>query len=190
MTILKAKDVDIEQLSLTPVFAGPERALQLGQLWKKQPVVLVFLRHFACIACRAHAAQIWGERQKFERSGVKIIFIGNGQPNWVERFREDLGIQQGVVLTDPSMNSFKLAGFKNGFFNLVRPQSAINMLKLAKDGYTQSAYSPDAGSHWQMGGILAISKRGNVLYHFASKAVGDFPSEPYLEVIQQDEKLV
>ncbi len=183
-------DIDIEQLARTSVFVGPEQRLLIGQLWQKQSVVLIFLRHFACIACRAHAAQVWGERQKFDRAGVKVIFIGNGQPNWVEKFRQDLGIQHGVVLTDPSMLSFKAAGFKNGFFNLVRPASVINMLKLSMDGYTQSPYTADAGSHWQMGGVLAVSTGGKVLYHFASKAVGEFPNEPFLDVIQRDEGTV
>lgn len=187
MTRLPPAGVDIEELARSTVFIAPEQCLLVGQLWQKQSVVLVFLRHFACIACRAHAAQVWGEREKFERSGVKLVFIGNGQPNWIEHFRSDLGIAQGVVLTDPSMQSFKAAGFKNGFFNLVRPQSAINMLNLARAGYTQTAYDADAGSHFQMGGVLAVNRHGKVLYHFASQAVGDFPGEPYLEVIRQDE---
>lgn len=182
--------VDIPQLANTRVFAAQEQALLVGQLWQKQTVVMVFLRHFACIACRAHAAQVWGERERYESSGAKIVFIGNGQPNWIEGFRQDVGIERGVVLTDPSLLSFKAAGFKSGLFNLVRPQSVINLVKLKQQGYAQGPYTPDAGSHWQMGGILAVSTRGKVLYHFTSQALGDFPAEPYLEIIQEDESAI
>lgn len=182
-----SQDVDIDKLAKSTVFLDPEKHLLLGQLWKNQSVVLIFLRHFACIACRAHAAQVWGEREKFERSGAKLVFVGNGQPNWIEHFRTDLGIERGVILTDPSLQSFEAAGFKNGFFNLVRPQSAINILKLTKAGHKQTPYTPDAGSHFQMGGVLAINPSGKVLYRFASEALGDFPEEdPYLEVIRKD----
>ena len=187
MPKLGVPNVNILRLAGIRVFAGPDQPLLVGRLWQKQAVILVFLRHFACIACRAHAAQVWAEREKYERTGAKIIFIGNGHPNWVEIFRQDLGIQQGVVLTDPSHESFEAAGFKKGFFNLVRPQSVINMMKLTKAGYTQSPYTADAGAHTQMGGILAIGVQGNVLYHFVSQAVGDFPEEPYLDIIHRDE---
>jgi hypothetical protein len=188
MVELNAPGVDIEQLAVTRIFAGPGQPLLVGQLWQKQTAILVFLRHFACIGCRAHAAQVWADRARYQSSGARIIFIGNGQPNWIESFRQDLGIDQGVVLTDPSLRSFAAAGLRTGFFNLVSPQSAINMIKLVKEGYRQTPYSNDAGSHWQMGGILAVNKHGKGLFHYASKSVGDFPDEPYLRVIFQDEK--
>lgn len=190
MREFNAPGVDIEQLAVTRIFAGPRQPLLVGQLWQKQTAILVFLRHFACIACRAHATQVWADREKYERSGARIIFIGNGEPNWIESFRLDLGIEQGVVLTDPTLLSFEAAGLRSGFFDLISPKSAMNMMKLAKDGYRQTPYTKDAGSHWQMGGILAVNKHGKGLFHFASKAVGDFPDEPYLEVIYRDETAI
>lgn len=180
-------DVDIAQLAKTPVFLATDRTLMVGQLWQKRPVVLVFLRHFACIACRAHASQVWAQRQKLERSGARLTFIGNGQAHWIEGFRQDLGIDQGIVLTDPTMRSFAAAGMKKGFFNLVRPQSALNMLQLSREGYTQGPFRADSGSHFQMGGVLAVSRYGKVMYHHASTSVGDFPKEPYMDVIRWDE---
>lgn len=185
-----ASGVNIHELAQTPVFAAPDQALLIGQLWQKQTVVLVFLRHFACIACRAHAAQVWGERERYERTGAKIVFIGNGQPIWIEVFRQDLGIQKGVVLTDPSLRSFRAAGLNKGVFNLIRPRSAINSLRLARQGYAQGKPTDGTGSHLQMGGVLAVSSTSKVLYHFASEALGDFPSEPYVEIIQRDELAV
>ena len=32
--------------------------LRLGDLWREQPAVLVFLRHYGCVFCRAHAVQL------------------------------------------------------------------------------------------------------------------------------------
>lgn len=179
--------IDIVALANTRVFVSPDQELQLGRLWQKQTAILVFLRHFACIACRAHAAQVWGERENYEKSGARIVFIGNGQPSWIEIFRADLGIDRGVVLTDPSLASFNAAGFKRGLFSLLNPGSAVNAAKLALEGHRQKPYHPDAGSHWQLGGVLAISPQSKVLYHFASKSLGDLPEEPHLEIIRQDE---
>jgi hypothetical protein len=190
MPEIKVSGVDIQQLAATSIFAGPGQPLLVGQLWQKQTVILVFLRHFACIACRAHAAQVWGEREKYQSGGARIIFIGNGLASWIERFRQDLGIEHGVVLTDPSLLSFEAAGMRLGYFDLLRPQSVINRIKLAKDGYSATPYSKDAGVHWQMGGILAVNKQGKALFHFASKALGDFPDEPYRDLINEDEKAI
>jgi AhpC/TSA antioxidant enzyme len=132
---------------------------------------------------------VWSQRHTLERSGARLVFIGNGQPNWIDGFRRDLGIDQGVVLTDPSLSSFKAAGMKHGFFQLMRPQSAINIRKLSKEGYSQGSLSADSGSHFQMGGVLAVSRFGKVMYHFASTSVGDFPQEPYMDVIAWDESV-
>lgn len=153
------------------------------------PVFMVFLRHFACIGCRTHAAEVWRDRAKYERNGAKIVFIGNGQPEWIEKFRADLGIAHGIVLTDPTLQTFKFAGFKNGFFNLVQPQSAINAAKFALQGNKQINYDKNAGSHLQMGGIIAVNPQNKVIYHFVSDSLGDLPEEPHLEIIKNDEAI-
>ncbi len=181
-------NINIPQLANCTVFAAPDRQLMLGQLWQKQTAVMIFLRHFACISCRAHAAQVWKERAKYQSSGAKIIFIGNGQPVWIEMFREDLGIDKGVILTDPSLNSFKAAGFKSGFFNIVNPKSVINIIKLVGEGHSQNSQSKDSGTHLQLGGILAITPQNKIVYHYSSNSIGDFPEEPYREIIEHDEK--
>ncbi len=38
-----------------------------------------------------------------------------------------------------------------------------------------------------MGGVLAVSRFGKVMVQFASAAVGDFPQEPYMDIIAPDE---
>jgi hypothetical protein len=186
MSIAK-NSVKVLDLARIPVYLSPNQTLALGQLWKKQTAILVFLRHFACIACRAHAAQVWRERNKYQSSGAKIIFVGNGQPEWIEKFREDLGIDKGVIVTDPSLNSFRLAGFKSGLFNLIQPASALNAAKLAMEGHTQKPFAGDSGSHLQMGGILVVNPKNKVLYQYVSDALGDVPEEPYVEIIINDE---
>ncbi len=60
-----------------------------------------FLRHFGCASCKMHATQIWNEKEKYQSSGAKIIFIGNGQPNFIKNFKNELDIQSADVLTDP-----------------------------------------------------------------------------------------
>ena len=180
--------VDIVSLANCTVYFPPGRQLKLGQLWQKQTVIMVFLRHFACIACRAHASQVWQEREKYEKSGAKLVFIGNGHPDFVSKFVEDLGLGEAMVLTDPSLESFRAAGMKRGFFQVIQPKSLTGALQLAKQGHRQTAHSSEAGTHWQMGGVLAINSKSKILYHYRSEFVGDIPNEPYIEIIQKDEE--
>lgn len=176
-------EVDIQQLAQSLLYFGKDKKLLAGQLWQKQTVVLVFLRHFACIACRAHASQVWSQREQFERKGIKLVFIGHGKLHWLESFRSDLGLHEGLILTDPSMASFDAAGLRRGFFNLVRPLSIINHIKLSNQGYSSADYQADAGDHFQMGGVLAIKPGSKLIYHFASRALGDFPQATYSDLI-------
>lgn len=175
--------VEIVKLANSQVQDANGNSLRVGQLWVKQTAILIFLRHFACIACRAHAVQVWEAREKYERTGAKLIFIGNGSPAYVEYFRNDLKLDPAVVLTDPSLASFHAAGFKRGFFRVVQPQSVINAAKLALKGHKQASYTKEAGTHWQLGGVVAVSPQGKVLYHFISHSLGDFPPEDDVEVI-------
>lgn len=149
----------------------------ISTLWQKQTVLFVFLRHFGCVACRAQAHQIWSEREKYESSGARIIFIGNGTANYLKFFKENLNIKDAPVFTDPTLKSFLHAGFKRGFFALVNPKTAFNGIKLLANGYTQAPFDRESGSHWQLGGILVVHPDSSTGYHYISHALGDFPPE-------------
>jgi len=58
-------DLDIVALGNCSVFTTTSAQIQLHQLWSNQTAIFVFLRHFACIACRAHAKQVWNERANY-----------------------------------------------------------------------------------------------------------------------------
>lgn len=180
--------VDIVALANCSAHLPTGESLKIGHLWQKQTIIFIFLRHFACIACRAHATQVWADRDKYEKSGAKLVFIGNGQPTFIEAFKNDLKMEHAMILTDPSLESFRAAGLKRGFFAVVQPRSAINAIKLANEGHIQTAHHPDSGTHWQLGGVLAINPRSKVLYHFRSESLGDLPEEPHLEIIKADEE--
>lgn len=143
-------------------------------LWKSQSVVLVFLRHFGCIACRAHISQITTNKAMLEKNGFKIIFIGNGSPNMIKGFKEDLKIPNALIFTDPTLEIFDACGFNRGLKYLVNAKTVLQGIKLYKDGFTQGEQKKDNGSHLQMGGIIALKPPGIVTYHFASEYLGHF----------------
>lgn len=176
------KRVDVVTLANAHVLDSENNKIKLGQFWQSQTAILVFLRHFACIACRAHATEVWRDREKYEKTGARLVFVGNGAPNYIDIFKSELGLSSATIVTDPSLEVFGAAGFRRGFFEVVQLRSLLNAVKLAGQGNSQKSTQAQ-GSHLQLGGVIAMSKEGRVLYHFVSQALGDFPAQHDIEVV-------
>jgi len=172
-----SQKVNVFLLSQVNLLDENGRKIRAATIWEKQKVVLIFLRHFACIACRAHAVQIWGQRELYEKNGAKVIFIGNGPASFIRGFKEDLKIVGAPVYTDPSLESFRVCGFKHGFLNLVKPATVVNAISLALDGHRQGPLQRGTGDHWQLGGVVVITPKNEVVFHFISESLGDHPPE-------------
>lgn len=166
---------DIVQLANCQLIDENHGKIKMGLLWQKQTSVFIFLRHFGCIACRAHAKQVWDLRAQYEKSNAKLYFVGNGNPDFIMAFKEEMGLTDADIYTDPTLDSFHAAGFHRGFFRALGPRSLINVAKLKAQGHKNG--DKDSGDYWQLGGILVIKKDGQIAYHFISEAVGDFPVE-------------
>jgi|GEM_PF-1826615 len=174
--------VDLVALAHSIVLDSESRKIKMGQLWQSQAVIFVFLQHFACIACRAHSVGVWKDRERYERTGARLIFVGKQARNYIENLKSELGLQKAMILTDPSLEVFRAAGFRHGFFELVQLKSILNAIKLAGGGHSQATLIAE-GSNWQNGGVPAVGKNGKVHFHFISQALGDFPNEADIELI-------
>lgn len=166
--------IDILALNRISVLDENNTKILVSSFWKNNPVVIVFLRHFGCIACRAHVDQIWKNKKKFDQTKTNIIFVGNGSPNMIKLFKEDLGLLDAPIFTDPTLEIFDACGFNRGLNFLLTPMSAVKMAKLYWEGYSQGKQSKETGAHTQMGGIAVFKPPGLLTYHFVSAYLGDF----------------
>lgn len=182
--IIPKSNPKIPELAKCEVLNEAGQAISLFSLWRDRTCIFIFLRHFACIGCRTHAVQIWNERQKYEAGGAKLVFIGNGSPDFIKKFKADLKIEDAPVFTDPSLQSFRAAGFKRGFLVALGVKSIANGVGLIFKTGLGTKVKKDAGDLWQMGGILVIRPDGKVAYHFISEALGDYPPESDLKTIE------
>ena len=49
-------------------------------------------------------------------SGASLVLIGNGTPEFARAFREDLSLDEDIVLlVDPALRSYRAAGMRRGF---------------------------------------------------------------------------
>lgn len=146
--------------------------LPLHSLWKERTAILVFLRHFACDACRKHAVEVWNNREVYRAKGAEIHFIGNGPAQFIKTFKEDHKLQGASFYTDPSLKSFHAAGFKKGFW--ISPGAMHSRPEFLRLALNYQLKGSSHGNVWQLGGVLVVKPDGTVPYQFTSQAMGDF----------------
>ncbi len=170
----KAK-VDLNLLSNVVLHTEDGQALKMASLWRNRPAVLIFLRHFSCVACRAHVAQVWQHRKALEQGGAKICFIGNGSYHEIIKFKKELNIESSMVFTDPSRRSYEATGMRRGMMPALGPKAVANVVRLLSEGHRQKVYNREAGDLWQLGGVLVVNPGDVIRYHYISEVTGDFP---------------
>lgn len=165
---------DMDLLRKAEVLDKAGNKIKLRDLWAEAPAVFVFLRHFGCEACRKHATEVWKLKDHLQAKGAKIHFIGNGTPHFLNVFVEENNMSEASFYTDPSLASFKAAGFRKGFW--IDPgemHSRGEFLWLAIN--FQIKHGHEEGNVWQLGGVLVVGKDGNPIYQFTSQMMGHFP---------------
>ena len=171
--LIMQQKVNVLALKRLHVFNENGDKVSFSTFLENKMITIIFVRHFGCIACRAHVDQIWNLKKLRSKSSNKIIFIGSGQPHIIKEFKETMSVQTAEIYTDPSLDTFEACGMSSGVTKLVNFKSLSAMRKLNKEGYTQGDFK-DSGSHKQMGGVVIFKKPGQLIYHYASEHLGDF----------------
>lgn len=166
--------VDVLALKRIKVLDQNNEPVLFSTLWEKKPIVVIFIRHFGCVACKAHVSQVWAKKKDFEKKNIRVIFIGNGQPYLIKAFKDEVNAKDAEIYTDPSLESFSACGLQKGIRYLVNLKSLKKARDLQRQGFKNEILNLDTGSHTQMGGVVALKRPGEVLYHFIADYLGDF----------------
>jgi peroxiredoxin len=160
--------------------------VRLGELWRQQPVVLVFLRHYGCVFCRAHAVQLHHARERFAAAGARLALVGQGTPDDANRFRRAQSIDVPVY-ADPERRAYEGAGTKMATLSeLLHPLIVARAIKhTVSSRVRQGSIAVHQGrivDHpAQLGGVLAIAPDGSIRYAHMSEDASDIP--PVNEVL-------
>jgi prostamide/prostaglandin F2alpha synthase len=158
-----------DDLAKLKILDANDRAIELGSLWRDRTAVLVFLRHFGCLHCREHVAQLLAEVEAVRAAGAELYVIGNGSPSFIAGFREQTG-WTGPVYTDPSLAVYRAAQLKRSVGSTLDPRSLTDAWKALRHGSRQGRTQ---GDQWQQGGTLVVAPSGAVRWHHASGRPGD-----------------
>jgi hypothetical protein len=121
------------------------------------------------VVCQEQAAALRPHVGAIREAGGELVIVGNGSPAQALAFRDAHSLDV-PVLADPSLQSYRLAGFKRGLTTLVSPRSLWNYARTLARGYRQSETQGDA---LQQGGVLVVRPGGELAFRFVSRASGD-----------------
>lgn len=144
--------------------------VRLGSLWERQPAVLVFLRHYGCIFCREHVAQLREREQEFRVQGANLAAVGMGDAVYACRFREQTGIDFPLLIDEHRL-AYRAARLRSA--NLLHLVWTEN--KKARDRARAAGHHQhELGQHpFQLGGSFVFGP-GNVdRFAHESQTFGD-----------------
>lgn len=139
----------------------------------RQPVLLVFLRHFGCTFCREALADIAQQRAAIESSGSRIIFVHMTDNTVAERYFQRYNLDGAVHVADPECRFYAAFGLVKGNINqLFGLQSWIRGFSTAVvNGH---GIGPQLGDGFQMPGVFVIHQ-GEIKESFIHNLASDRP---------------
>jgi hypothetical protein len=121
------------------------------------------------VFCKEQVVQLHREDENIRQAGAELVVVGNGAPHFIKGFREETSYE-GKLFTDPSLESYKLAGLKRGFFRVINPVALVYAVRGYARGARQTRMKGDAH---QLGGVLIIDVESRILFQHTENIAGD-----------------
>jgi len=140
----------------------------------KQPVLLIFLRHFGCTFCREALSDIAKERDAFSEKPVEIVLVHMANDEVANKYFDKYDLTGIRHVSDPNCELYKAFGLlKGNFHQLFGLQSWIRgfqagVIEGHRVGYQQ------LGDGFQMPGAFVI-REGEIVNTFVHKVASDRP---------------
>ncbi|MGA9859742.1 MAG: peroxiredoxin-like family protein [Solirubrobacteraceae bacterium] len=147
------------------------RPVALGQLWSVRPAAIVWLRHYGCLYCRAHARAIQGAADDFAAAGIDPVLIGMGTAENAAEFRSHLELDL-PVLADRRRVSYGVVGARmGGITGLASPRVLLRAVPTMLRGQVRQGRT--VGHPAQLGASAVIAPGGEVLFHHIAHDASD-----------------
>lgn len=171
MTLVVGQPVP-PNLGAARVVTADDRVRSLGESWAERDAIVIFVRHFACMGCSAHVADLRPRLPEIAALGVACVLVGNGSPEQLAAFaeREKLADYPVELVTDPSRAAYLAAGLEQSWLGTVGPRAAANAISLFARGYRNGR---PQGDLTQQGGTLYVERGGVLGFYHHSARLGD-----------------
>jgi peroxiredoxin len=149
--------------------------VRLGDLWAERPVALVFLRHFGCIFCREHAAELNEHLDELEQAGGSVAAVGLGRPEHAADFRRLSGIGFPLLVSEDTSVHERMGLGRGNWLRVLGPQNTPGALRAALKGHRTKRTGADMS---QLGGTFVIDPGGRVVFAHRARKASDEAAVP------------
>ncbi|MCO5230232.1 MAG: SelL-related redox protein [Chitinophagales bacterium] len=153
-----------------------ESILEISQ---KQPVMLIFLRHFGCTFCRETLHEVGANKEVIESQGVRIVLVHQLPVEEANQYFQKFDLANIDSVSDPELILYKGFHLKRGkITQIFGPKDLITLIlkgKFFKWGI--SSFKDE--DPFQMPGVFMV-KDGKIVAQFVHSSVSD--SIPYQEL--------
>ncbi len=158
-----------------------ETGRSLLELVDESPVLLIFLRHFACAFCAQALDRVSQVRLQIEAKGVRPVFVHLGSPERAKPYFDYYDLSNVERISNPDASLYQLPVFAlsrtNPFLHFFNPTVWKGWLKGAMFKYGIGMIREDAE---QMPGVFVLKNR-KVARAFRHRTIADEPD--YLKLI-------
>jgi peroxiredoxin len=176
---LRERCVDVLDLALR---ARTDRGATVEGLSRTKPVLLVFLRHTGCMFCREALEDLGRNRRAIEASGVTIVLVHMGEPEFGRAFFRKYGLSDLPQISAPDCSLYRAFGLqRTSFLTVFSPRIWARTLQagvLKRHGVGRFV-----GDIWQMPGVFLIF-HGQVLRSYRHQTPADRPD--YVRFVSED----
>jgi hypothetical protein len=158
-----------------------ETGRSLLDLVDESPVLLIFLRHFACAFCAQAIDHVSQLRPKIEAKGVRPVFVHLGSPQRAKPYFDYYNLSDVERISNPQATLYQLPVFRlsrtNPFLHFLNATVWKGWLKGAMFKYGIGMIKEDAD---QMPGVFFLQER-KIVRAFRHRTIADEPD--YLKLV-------
>jgi peroxiredoxin len=150
----------------------------LSDFWTRQPVVLVFLRHFGCTFCREQVALLRRDYGRFQALGVEVICIAQGDVKTGKAFSIFFDLPFPLLMAGNDISVFHAYGLERGTLRqLFGLRSWTRGVLATLHGHLIGRL---VGDGTQMPGVFLIDRSGSIRYAHRHRDAADNPETQVL----------
>ncbi len=158
-----------------------ETGRSLLDLVDESPLLLVFLRHFACAFCAQTLDRVSQLRSQIEGKGVRPVFVHLGSPERAKPYFDYYHLSDVERISNPEATLYQVPAFglsrTNPYLHSLHPAVLMGWLKGALFKYGIGMIKEDAE---QMPGVFFLKER-KIVRAFRHRTIADEPD--YLKLV-------
>ena len=122
--------------------------------------------------------------EAWQKRGVHVTLIGNGNASFAQAFREDFSLEQNQILVDPDLAAYRAAKLRRGSAAIASTRIFGEAARALRSGARQSGVQGDA---WQLGGVFVFGAGGELRFAYRSSSAGDHAAANDIEAALADD---